>query len=662
MTFRDDINALRAFAVLGVLLFHFLPDAVPGGFVGVDVFFVISGYLMTGIIVGGIDRGTFTLLNFYMGRVTRIMPALLVLCGILAGLGWVALDPVTYQQLALHVASSVLFVSNIIYWKQADYFDVASHEKWLLHTWSLSVEWQFYIIFPIVILLVCRFFSRRALAALLVGLFSASIIFALFTAYMAPVTAFYFLPARMWEMLAGGMVFLFAPKLSVKWKRPVAYCGAFLILVSFLLIDQGMPWPGPAAFLPILATVLVLVAFMEQEPLFSNSLVSWIGKRSYSLYLWHWPIVVAGNYLLLSGEILFVVFGIAASFAFAALSYSFVEERRHLFGANTTKWIRAACSPILLVAAAVVVVCGAVYVGKGMPERANPQFAKIVELQVMPSISNGHCFRSFTSGSQLKVASNAAECVLGETGAERSVLILGDSFAGTFEPFWDQVGLEFGVAIHSATTNWCFPSLEEHYMPRQTAIIRAQCKVNRQYALASATDHEFVVLGGAWGNIDREGFLGDTIAIAKELSRKGVHVVIMPSPVYYDTNVNLRFISSLFNSLPFDVAKVNRSADGAEEKANRRLADFAAIEPGIDFVSREDLIGDTETYMHGGRDVPLTLDRHHISLGGSLAIAGKIQASECTADGDAQLCALLSDLLTVRQVDGIAPPSIVRAK
>ena len=151
MQFREDINGLRAIAVIAVVLFHFNSSWMPGGFAGVDVFFVISGFLMTGIIFKGLEQQKFSILRFYVARANRIIPALAILCIILLILGWFYLTPQDYKALGKHAASSVTFVSNVTYWLESGYFDALASEKWLLHTWSLSVEWQFYLIYPLVL-------------------------------------------------------------------------------------------------------------------------------------------------------------------------------------------------------------------------------------------------------------------------------------------------------------------------------------------------------------------------------------------------------------------------------------------------------------------------------------------------------------------------------
>ena len=208
-SFRPDINGLRAWAVVAVVLYHFGVPGVSAGFAGVDVFFVISGYLMCSIIVTGLVRDDFSIWSFYLARAKRIFPALVVLCAVTLMIGWFLLMPREYQQLGRHARESLTFSSNLRYFHEAGYFDVASGEKWLLHTWSLSVEWQFYILLPLVLLLAWKFLPKRGvLIGTLVAIFACSLTWCLWRTPLAPNEAFYTIQARAWEMLAGGLVFM----------------------------------------------------------------------------------------------------------------------------------------------------------------------------------------------------------------------------------------------------------------------------------------------------------------------------------------------------------------------------------------------------------------------------------------------------------------------
>ena len=209
MKFREDINGLRAIAVMGVVLFHFMPQTLSGGFSGVDIFFVISGFLMTGIIFNGFELRNFSIFKFYRSRLYRIAPALIFLCLSLLFLGWFILIPSDYKVLGKHVTSSLLFFSNVIYLRESGYFDAGSYDKWLLHTWSLSVEWQFYLIYPLIMVALKRFYSIKIMKAIILACAIIGFIVSVIVTYKWTDSAYYLLPTRMWQMLIGGVVFLY---------------------------------------------------------------------------------------------------------------------------------------------------------------------------------------------------------------------------------------------------------------------------------------------------------------------------------------------------------------------------------------------------------------------------------------------------------------------
>ncbi|EJL6928051.1 acyltransferase, partial [Vibrio alginolyticus] len=292
MNFRYDINGLRAIAVIAVVLFHFNPSWVPGGFAGVDVFFVISGFLMTGIIFRGLEKDNFSLFQFYVARANRIIPALAVLCIILLVFGWLYLTPSDYKVLGKHVASSISFLSNIVYWRESGYFDAASHEKWLLHTWSLSVEWQFYILYPVVILALKKFLPLRSLKLLLVFGTTLGFILSVIATNKWPNPSYYLLPTRAWEMMMGGVAYAYPWNLSEKKKRVLEFLGLSLILGSYFFVTSSIPWPGHFAILPVLGAYFIIISNRQNSFITNNFIFQPLGKWSYSIYLWHWPIVV----------------------------------------------------------------------------------------------------------------------------------------------------------------------------------------------------------------------------------------------------------------------------------------------------------------------------------------------------------------------------------
>tara|TARA_B100000508_G_scaffold81048_1_gene62981 strand:- start:627 stop:2564 length:1938 start_codon:yes stop_codon:yes gene_type:complete len=324
--FRKDINGLRAIAVIAVVLFHFNPNLMPGGFAGVDVFFVISGYLMTSIIFRGLEQKNFSILKFYIARANRIIPALAVLCLTLLVFGWFFLIPTDYKVLAKHTATSTSFLSNIIYWTESGYFDSSSHEKWLLHTWSLSVEWQFYIIYPAALVLLSRVLSVTALKNCIIHLTLVGFIFCIYATFTWPNMSYYLFPTRAWEMMFGGLAYLFSlNNMSEKQKRNIGVIGNCLIITSCVFITQDVPWPGYMAIVPVLGAFLVIQAQNSNSFISQNIFIQKIGSWSYSIYLWHWPIVVGLAYFSIY-NIYTVLAGITLTILFGYLSYKYIER------------------------------------------------------------------------------------------------------------------------------------------------------------------------------------------------------------------------------------------------------------------------------------------------------------------------------------------------
>ncbi len=326
MKFRKDINGLRAIAVIAVVLFHFNASWVPGGFAGVDVFFVISGFLMTGIIIKGIEQKNFSVLKFYVSRANRIIPALAVLCGVLLLWGWFYLMPLDYKALGKHAASSIGFLSNVTYWSESGYFDAASHEKWLLHTWSLSVEWQFYIIYPLVLVAMRNFMSVKAIKlTILVGTLFC-FVFSVIATYKWPSPAYYLLPTRAWELLIGGIAYLYPFALKTGQKKFLEWLGFSLIIGSYFFISKDNLWPGYLALFPVFGTFLIIQAQRNDSFITSNIVSQKIGTWSYSIYLWHWPLVVAVYSYSLSH--IFIYFGIILSVLLGFLSNKYIEKAK----------------------------------------------------------------------------------------------------------------------------------------------------------------------------------------------------------------------------------------------------------------------------------------------------------------------------------------------
>jgi peptidoglycan/LPS O-acetylase OafA/YrhL len=326
--YREDINGLRAWAVMAVVLFHFSLLGVSGGFVGVDVFFVISGYLMTAIVMKGLLQGNFSIKRFYLARARRILPALLVLVVVLLILGWFILPTPDYKTLGAQSVDAVSFMSNIYFWMRTGYFDSSAYEKWLLHTWSLSVEWQFYLIYPVLLVLAWKVkASLRSIGFVLCVLFLGSLIASIVTTQTNATAAFYGLHTRAWEMAAGGLVYLIAIQyvLDVRVRQMLLWTGWIGLITTFFVLSNTFKWPGSWAVLPVLSAVFILLANQTSSWLTENAVAQWLGDRSYSLYLWHWPLVVLLHFTGLNTDLVWLSMALILSLFLANFSYQWIE-------------------------------------------------------------------------------------------------------------------------------------------------------------------------------------------------------------------------------------------------------------------------------------------------------------------------------------------------
>jgi len=317
--YRPDIDGLRAVAVLSVVFFHAFPEVLKGGFIGVDIFFVISGYLISGILFGSLKRGTFSFREFYTRRILRIFPALIVVLAACWFFGWLALLPGEFRQLGKHMAGGAGFISNLLFWQEAGYFDASAATKPLLHLWSLGVEEQFYIIWPCLLLLAWkrRIDALKMALCIIAGSFAVNV----FTVQTDAVQAFYSPLSRFWELVAGGtLAYLKQHMIPVGQRvgtavnslfglftarrlpavRPIllhnclAFVGILLVSCAAIFIDRKMLFPGFWAILPTLGACLIIaagpLALVNRLLLSSRPMVA-VGLISYPLYLWHWPLL-----------------------------------------------------------------------------------------------------------------------------------------------------------------------------------------------------------------------------------------------------------------------------------------------------------------------------------------------------------------------------------
>ncbi len=334
MKYRREIDGLRALAVLPVILYHAGFRNFSGGFVGVDVFFVISGYLITTILVNDLNTGKFSLAKFYERRARRILPALFVVMAACLPFAWAWLPPQDMKNFSQSLISVSAYVSNVFFWQTSGYFDTASELKPLIHTWSLSVEEQFYLLFPIFLLFTQKI-GRRFLLALLLLTGGVSFAIAQYLSIRSPAASFYLLPTRAWELLLGGLVALYCTKSDIKSRKNLhsqvlSLTGFVLIGFSVFVFTEKTPFPGFHALLPTVGAALIIV-FSSEETIIGKFLGSkpfvGIGLISYSAYLWHQPIFAFARQYLNYGELnsLHMIALSIATLPIAYFTWRFVE-------------------------------------------------------------------------------------------------------------------------------------------------------------------------------------------------------------------------------------------------------------------------------------------------------------------------------------------------
>lgn len=626
--FRYDINGLRAYAVILVVLFHFKIFGFSAGFVGVDIFFVISGYLMTKIIIDQLLQDKFSIWKFYLARGIRILPALLALTVVVAIAGWFLLIPEEYKNYGKHAASSITFLSNILYWRESsDYFSAGAHEKILLHTWSLSVEWQFYVILPIILLVIGKIKKSRTIlnSAILVG-FLISLFLSYKVSQSSQTTAFYMIPTRAWEMLAGGLVYTYFSKISFSnpIKKLIEIIGFGLILISLIVFDITTLWPSINAALPVIGSMLILIANNNESILTKPQVFQLTGNASYSIYLWHWPIVFFIGYWGYQNNIGIIIIGIILSIILGWLSYRFLETptRKYLSKLSVAKGYLVLVSITVALAA----IFALIFIKNGIPQRAQQDYLNKTEQVVMPLPNNGWCFYSVDSISSLQVGKGVLDCKVGvkENSSVKSVLLFGDSFGGHSIPFWDEVGKKNNLSVQAITTNWCYPSLSDDYTGNKASRAYDQCKFNRKYLKDNLNNYDVYVFAGHWKQVASDSkHLNALDELLKETSLTGKQVLVMASPESFDANLGGALKRSVWLDQEFDMSKYDNSDyDKATVSANERVKQLTLKYRNIIFLDRENLYPVSNMTND---NYPISLDGSHLSIKGSIASAEYFQ-------------------------------------
>ena len=521
MKYRKDIDGLRAVAVLPVLIFHAKLGFFHGGFLGVDVFFVISGFLITSILIEEISQKTFSFANFYERRVRRLLPALIFMTAATSVLAYQLMITVDLKGYGNSLVAMSLFSSNIFFWLDSGYFDRVADLKPMLHTWSLAVEEQYYFFFPLVLLIVLRWVPKlltlTVLTILVISLGLAS-----WAAVNAPDANFYLLPTRAWELMFGSLAsILIFNNVQILERLSTANAfknGALIVLfICLVWFDESIPHPSMLTLIPVLAT-LVLIVIPAPDSLAHKLLtlrpMVFTGLISYSLYLWHQPLLVFNRYMSAKSDASVRIAILLAAFALAFVSWRYIEKPFRHRNVTTRKQVYSFCA----VSFAAIIGFG-LYAGQdGLPSRyTHEQQALLSYLQYNAPAGqpqdNAHCFL----GEDETHKALSASCF--DSG---SVLLWGDSHANALAK-----GLRYklGENLNETTSSACLPLIDTHFPHRK------HCQTTNDFVIEhiQQANYNTIVLHGNWiSHPDKIDALSETLAALQTVNARIIVVGGVP--------------------------------------------------------------------------------------------------------------------------------------
>ena len=637
--YRSDLDGMRALAVLGVVAFHADVRLAPGGFAGVDVFFVLSGYLISQLVMRALADGTFRFREFFVRRLVRLGPALaIVLVGCWAA-GWLTLLPVEYAQLGAHIAAGAGFVANIVFWQESGaYFDAGAASKPLLHLWSLGVEEQFYLVWPLCLAAAWRW--RVPLLPVVLALGAVSFAINLATVGTHPAAAFYLPFARFWELAAGGALacLAFGPASDARLRRPswlsraadhvpswlpsISSAAGLALLGASMAVLGGRAVPGWWAVLPVAGAVLLIAAGERSwvnRVVLSHPALTFVGVISYPLYLWHWPILTFTR-IVTSREPAPLVIAAAAggSVLLAWLTYRFVEQPAQAgYREGLDGWLPARLVAALAMSAAV----GFSVLGwrDALPSRfpASVQYLVDFEYDYATAYREGRCYL----GADQPRAAFAAECVDAPATAGAPLVVLwGDSHAAHLYPGLRRLQRDVSFRVAQFTGAACPPLLS------LDSVIQPFCRRINQAALdrIRRLRPQVVLLAARWDTYDYS-HLAETVAAVRRRAGRARIVLLGQLPNWTDRIPRLLFnevrrhpLGGVPSRLPF--------LDGQEDRADRQLRERAE-RLGVEFVSAYGILCNDDgclVKMGTGPGGLTTWDDHHLTSEGSAFVARRL--------------------------------------
>lgn len=606
--YRADIDGLRALSVALVLIYHIDHRVIPGGFIGVDIFFVISGYVITKMIRNElVTTGTFDFVKFTAKRAQRLLPALLATILVVLALALLLYEKGQIRSTAVEAVAASLFASNVLFWLQAGYFDAASLSKPLLHTWSLAVEAQFYLFWPLLLVVGHRFADRGRIAV------GAALATSLFAALLFMDSAGFFLtPFRIYEFAIGAAL-TFVPASRWGWARPsVGWAGLAVIVAASLVISTETPWPSGLALIPCLAAALVILSgARDQNPVLGTKLAAHIGRASYSIYLAHWPVIVFGRDVLGDGRMASVILlGLSVGAGYA-LHYA-VERHFYARGSRGSQIPRRGFR--LAVPSALCVLLAGSFAAYAL----NPE-----------PMFNGRSQSEIIEESRVLTWKNLRAMDKDFTSDERpKVLIVGDSQAGDFvnllltaEPDAKSQIRTFpstkACQIKLATSYYADREVQNHPDFKSLSSCRRDIEAFKEDTRIARTD--VIVLAYAWtGPAAR--YLKQEVQLLAQLAPDAAIYVVGKKD----------FAASSFEyfEMTQSVAESDRLATEAVPLETTRFNESVAELLAEHFIDVQDLFCDMECQVFTDEGMPLLIDPRHFTRDALVALASEAEADE----------------------------------
>lgn len=632
--YRADIDGLRGIAVLSVILYHADQQWLPGGFVGVDIFFVISGFLITRTVLSDIERGHFTLADFYRRRIKRIAPAMLVVIAATLLLAQVILLPEDAVDTAQAAIASIAGLANVYFWWFLDtgYFAADMRQVPLLHLWSLGVEEQFYLLWPLLLLFAHRRLISLPLSLLLV-LAALSFLLASLLNTKAPGFTFYLLPTRAGELLVGACLAIgfnqaVASRCNQHLALLMALAGVGLLAGSVLLITEHHPFPGFIALAPVLGTALLIASGTIGLNVISHCFAAWplrlTGLVSYSAYLWHWPILAFLRYGYGELNLSMITTALVATFVLAILSYRFIETPTRASQASAgVVFTRQFLAPASLIA--IIAVLSITLGGYGLQAGDSQYAAELADQRQRMQAAYHYsyiCQKRRLEADDL----NNPDCMIGETETSSPrVLLWGDSNASHFVGIVGAFAQAAPFSFRNAQIQSCPPIAADplpYVYERDLDNCRASLKLIQQHL----TRFDVVIMAASWPGYaaERDDFLDHLFSFSRRLADNGTLVLLLgkaPVPDHLDRLCGakaLRFpglnCSSKPASLTPDIVAMNQ-----------QLEQFAASESGVEYYDLTGYLcanGSCRVYSEDGQS--LYFDAHHLSLAAAWEIGEDI--------------------------------------